>query len=260
MDIPVVDMILRAGWVARSINLMLLFFSFISWAIIFNRLAVLSSIGRNNKLFKDKYDTLSSVSDIDKIDTKLMNAPLGQLGKNGSIEYKRIFEDAHTQSVKDHSFFLQSQFAMVSEHLESAFLGLVKSFDKGVFFLAMMSSIAPFLGLLGTVWGIMNAFFAIGNQGSASLPVVAPGIAEALITTIMGLAVAIPALYFYNYFNHKIERIENDMEEFKDILFVRIKRETFNKFYTDAHPAPAPRLQPQMQQFQQIPPQPPRFQ
>jgi len=122
---------------------------------------------------------------------------------------------------------------MASEHLESAFMGLVSSFDKGVFFLAMMSSIAPFLGLLGTVWGIMNAFFDIGNQGSASLPVVAPGIAEALITTIMGLLVAIPALYFYNYFNHKIEHIENDMEEFKEILFVRLKREIFGKFYSE---------------------------
>jgi biopolymer transport protein TolQ len=219
---------------------------------------VLSSIGRNNKLFRSKYDTLSTVAEIDKVDTKLIDAPLGQLGKNGCIEYKRIFEDARTQSVKDNNFFLQSQFAMVSEHLESAFLGLVKSFDKGVFFLAMMSSIAPFLGLLGTVWGIMNAFFAIGNQGSASLPVVAPGIAEALLTTIMGLAVAIPALYFYNYFNHKIERIETDMEEFKDILFVRIKRETFSKFFTEAQAAP--RIQSQMQQYQQVPPQQPRFQ
>ena len=247
MDIPVVDMILRAGWVARIINMVLLFFSFVSWAIIFNRLIVLGNIGRANSAFKCKYQNVSSIADIGKIDQKLIDAPLGQLGKNGSVEYKRIIEDARSYSgMKDWSFFLQNQFAMVSEHLESAFLGLVSSFDKGVFFLAMMSSIAPFLGLLGTVWGIMNAFFAIGNQGSASLPVVAPGIAEALITTIMGLAVAIPALYFYNYFNHKIERIENEMEEFKDIMFVRLKREVFGLFYNESQQSHSQMSQPRV--------------
>jgi biopolymer transport protein TolQ len=103
----------------------------------------------------------------------------------------------------------------------------------------MISSIAPFMGLLGTVWGIMNSFYEIGNQGSASLPVVAPGIAEALITTVVGLAVAIPALFFYNYFNHRAERIENEMDEFKDVLLVRVKREIFNLLYTERPSKPS---------------------
>jgi biopolymer transport protein TolQ len=234
MDTPLVEMVVRAGWVARLIILALLFFSFICWAIIFNRMFVLGKIARGNRAFKAKFGTLSSITDIEKIDARSLEAPIAQIGKNGAVEYRRIIEDARSHTgVKDWSFFLQNQFAMTSEHLESSFMGLVSTFDKGVFFLAMMSSIAPFLGLLGTVWGIMNAFFDIGNQGSASLPVVAPGIAEALITTIMGLAVAIPALFFFNYCNHQIERIENDMDEFKDILFVRLKREIFGLFYTE---------------------------
>jgi biopolymer transport protein TolQ len=97
----------------------------------------------------------------------------------------------------------------------------------------MTSSIAPFLGLLGTVWGVMNSFFDIGNQGSASLPVVAPGIAEALITTIVGLVVAIPALFFYNYLNHRTERLDNEMDEFREFLLGRLKREIFSLLYSE---------------------------
>jgi biopolymer transport protein TolQ len=107
----------------------------------------------------------------------------------------------------------------------------------------MISSIAPFLGLLGTVWGIMNSFYEIGSQGSASLPVVAPGIAEALITTIVGLGVAIPALFFYNYCNHKAERAADDMEEFKELLVVRLRREIFSAFFAESQ-AQAARTQP----------------
>jgi biopolymer transport protein TolQ len=77
----------------------------------------------------------------------------------------------------------------------------------------------------------MNAFYQIGNQGSASLPVVAPGIAEALITTIIGLAVAIPAVLFYNYFVHRVELIENEMDEFRNLLQAHIKRDIFNALY-----------------------------
>ncbi len=234
MDTPIIEMIIRAGWIARGIILFLLLFSFVSWAIIFNRLFVLDKIAKGNRSFKEKFGLLTSITEIEKMDQKSLSSPLAQLGKNSALEYRRIIDDARSHTgVKDWSFFLQNQFAMASEHLESAFLGLSSSFDKGVFFLAMMSSIAPFLGLLGTVWGIMNAFFDIGNQGSASLPVVAPGIAEALITTIMGLAVAIPALFFFNYCNHRIERIENEMDEFKEIIFVRMKREIFGLFYTE---------------------------
>ena len=100
-----------------------------------------------------------------------------------------------------------------------------------MFFLAIISSVAPFIGLFGTVWGIMDSFFEIGNQGSASLPVVAPGIAEALVVTAMGLAVAIPAVFFYNYLIHKIERIEEDLDDFKETTLSRLKREMMSLLY-----------------------------
>ena len=238
MNIPVLDMIVRSGWMGRIIIIILAFFSCFSWAIVFNRLYALGRINGGNRSFRRRYRSVKRLSDISDLDSKEIDSPMGQLAKRGTEEYRRILEDAKSHTgVKDWSFFLQNQFTMAGDHLESVFMALIAPFDKGVFLLAMISSIAPFLGLLGTVWGIMNSFFEIGNQGSASLPVVAPGIAEALITTIVGLAVAIPALFFFNYFNHQAEKAENEMDEFKELLLVRIKREIFGLLYTEQPPA-----------------------
>ncbi|MBN1577469.1 MAG: MotA/TolQ/ExbB proton channel family protein [Chitinispirillaceae bacterium] len=234
MNIPVLDMMLRSGWAGRLIVILLLLCSFATWGIIFNRFFIIAQVARGNRFFKKKYTGLSRLSDVEKLTPKELYSPMAQLGKIGAGEYRRILEDAHSHTgVKDWSFFLQNQFTIAADSLENGFLALVDPFSRGVFLLAMMSSVAPFLGLLGTVWGIMNSFYEIGNQGSASLPVVAPGIAEALITTIIGLIVAIPALFFYNYFTNRTEQIENDMDEFKEQVLIRLKRELFNLLYSE---------------------------
>jgi biopolymer transport protein TolQ len=234
MNIPVIDMVIRSGWAGRLIVLMLVVLSFVTWAIIFGRIVVLSKVSSENKKFKKLFKSFNKISDVESCDEKTLNSPMGQLGKAGSMEYRRILEDAKSHTgVKDWSFFLNNQFIMAGDFLNNAYQSLVAPFDKGVFLLAMASSIAPFLGLLGTVWGIMNSFFDIGNQGSASLPVVAPGIAEALITTIVGLIVAIPALFFYNYLNHRAEKLDSEMDEFRELLLGRLKREIFSLLYSD---------------------------
>ncbi len=236
MDIPVVSMIVRSGWVARIILLLLAFFSVMTWAIIFNRLSFLGNVVRNNRRFREGFEKLHSILEMERGDTKLAACPLGQLGAASVSEYRRIIADARSHTgVKDWSFFLQNQFHMASEHLNSAASAVASRLDQGVFLLAITGSIAPFLGLLGTVWGIMNSFYEIGNQGSASLPVVAPGIAEALITTIIGLAVAIPSVFFYNIFVHRASRIEDELDEFGDQVLLRLKREIFALLYSDKH-------------------------
>ena len=232
MNIPVVEMVLRAGWVARFILILLGFFSIVTWAIIFNRMFFLGKSAKKNRLFLKKYNGLRTVAEISKVDKNETACPLGALGKMGASEYTRIIDDSHTLSgVRDWSFFLQSQFGMALEKINKTFSEVVRTLDKGIIFLAIASSVAPFLGLLGTVWGIMNSFYQIGNQGSASLPVVAPGIAEALIVTMIGLAVAIPAVLFYNYFVHRVELIENEMDEFKNLLLAHLKRDIFILLY-----------------------------
>jgi biopolymer transport protein TolQ len=232
MDIPVVEMISRAGWVARLILALLGLFSIMTWAIIFNRMIFLGKASKGNRQFMRKYAGMKTLGEIEKLDKKDVGSPVGILGKLGVVEYKRILEDSHAMTgVRDWSFILQNQFGMALERVNTTFSELVRKLDKGLIYLAISSSVAPFLGLLGTVWGIMNAFYQIGNQGSASLPVVAPGIAEALITTIIGLAVAIPAVLFYNYFVHRVELIENEMDEFRNLLQAHIKRDIFNVLY-----------------------------
>jgi biopolymer transport protein TolQ len=234
MNIPVLDMIGQSGWAGRIIVLLLLVLSFVTWAIILGRMVVLSKISSENKKFKKQFKSFNKISDIENCDEKALNSPMAQLGKASAMEYRRILEDAKSHTgVKDWSFFLNNQFIMAGDFLNNAYQSLVAPFDKGVFLLAMTSSIAPFLGLLGTVWGVMNAFFDIGNQGSASLPVVAPGIAEALITTIFGLVVAIPALFFFNYLNNRVEKLDAEMDEFREFLLGRLKREIFSLLYSD---------------------------
>ena len=232
MNIPVVAMVIRSGWIARIILLILAGFSFVTWAVIFNRIIYLNRISQLNIRFRSFFDGLRGFKQLEKGSTEFNTCPLGKLGKISLLEYKRIIADAQSHSaVKDWSFYLQNQFYMASERLGATAASLSSKLDYGVFLLAIIGSVAPFLGLLGTVWGIMNSFYEIGNQGSASLPVVAPGIAEALITTIVGLGVAIPSVFFYNIFVHRAERIEDEMDEFSDQLLLRLKRELFNLLY-----------------------------
>lgn len=242
MGIPFFIMIGHAGWVARLVLLVLLIFSLMTWTIIINRWYFLRNAAGKNRKFRRHFSTIKRLSDCGNIEQKDLVGPLARLCEMVAGEYHRISADAHLSAGSkdlskdisfDRRFFLQSQFSIAAERIESACSAVISSFDRGVFLLAMVSSISPFLGLLGTVWGIMNSFYEIGNQGSASLPVVAPGIAEALVATLAGLAVAIPALFFYNYFNHRLERIETEVDEFKEILLARLKREILEDFYTD---------------------------
>jgi biopolymer transport protein TolQ len=239
MNIPIIDMVLRSGWAARFILILLGIFSIITWAVIFNRLSVLGGANKKNKQYLQKYAGCAVIPDLEKLDKELLSCPMGLLGMKGVNEYRRILKDSHSHTgVRDWSFFLQTQFAIALEQIDTVFSGLSRKLDSGLILLAISASVCPFLGLLGTVWGIMNSFFEIGNQGSASLPVVAPGIAEALVVTLVGLAVAIPAVLFYNYFLHRVERIENEMGEFKNLLFSHIKRDILSVLYGDKQKLP----------------------
>ncbi|MDR3012939.1 MAG: MotA/TolQ/ExbB proton channel family protein [Chitinispirillales bacterium] len=219
----------------QFIVILLLGLSIWSWALIVERMMFLGRIMRSGRNFRARFRNVRALPEVEKLSFAELASPMGRLAKIGGDEYQRILGDTQTHTrVSDWSFFLESQFTMARERLDSALSNIIAPFDRGILFLAMISSVAPFLGLLGTVWGIMNSFYEIGNQGSASLPVVAPGIAEALITTIVGLAVAIPALFFYNYCNSRAEKAVDAVEEFKEQLTVRLRREIFSAFFVEA--------------------------
>lgn len=237
MNIPVLDMILRSGWVARSILILLGIFSVVTWAVIFNRFYYVGRASKRNRLFLKKYLSMKALVEIENADRTLLASPMGALGLKGVGEFRRILDDSATHTgIRDASFFIQNQFAIALERIDGVFSEISRKLDSGLIMLAISASVCPFLGLLGTVWGIMNSFFEIGNQGSASLPVVAPGIAEALITTLVGLAVAIPAVLFYNYFVHRADRVENEVDEFKNLMFSHMKRDILSVLYRDSAP------------------------
>lgn len=229
----ITTMIFGSDIFVNLLMIILFVFSLISWGIILNRFFALAKVRRINKAFSNDFIHMKSVTDLSRTSEVEQTSPIGRLGMIGLAEYKRIIDDAktHKSGITDWSFYLQNQFFMAQEQLEAESGRLTRKQDMGIFMLAIISSVAPFLGLLGTVWGIMVSFIAIGEQGSASLPTVAPGIAAALVTTVAGLVVAIPSVFFYNIFLHSVERIQDELDEFSDRFMLRLKQELFNLLY-----------------------------
>jgi len=152
VNIPLIELTLKMGFAGKFIIALLFLLSLVSWAIILTRLSALKKISAANGEFRSKYDKMLHLSDMERLSHKELAAPMGQLARLAAAENRRIIDDARAHTgVKDWSFFLQSQFTMAKEHIDSALTGLIAAFDKGVFILATVSSIAPFVGLLGTV-------------------------------------------------------------------------------------------------------------
>lgn len=203
MSHTIIGLVLRASIVVKIVMLILLFFSVISWAIIIQKWRLFARVKKENELFNRLFRQESSPKALYQATRPLMLSPLA-----------RVFREAYTEGRTDREELRRSIKRFVA--LESARL------ERYLNFLATTGSTTPFIGLFGTVWGIMVAFQGIGASGSASLAVVAPGIAEALIATAMGLAAAIPAVIGYNYYlsmaGRNIIQLEDFAEELLDYL------------------------------------------
>ena len=197
-------MLSDAGAVVLMVLSLLLLFSIISWAIIAFKFGYLRKSLRESKAFLDYF---FEVHNIDKIFTESENFRYGSLPRvfrSGYIEYRSLENKADIRQAGAR-IALAVKLEANAENKRLAAL---------VPFLATVGNTAPFIGLFGTVWGIMTSFHAIGQTQSASIAAVAPGISEALIATAAGLAAAIPAVIGYNYCTQKIGIIERDIEEF----------------------------------------------
>jgi biopolymer transport protein TolQ len=190
------------------VMLLLLFFSVVSWAIIFFKYRYLTAAERENMSFFNSYRKARDTAGLFAVAKKYLISPMSNV-------YRAVFTDLDMAST-DREEVRRSLKRF--ETLEAAKL------ERHLGFLATTGSTTPFIGLFGTVWGIMNSFRGIGIKGSASLAVVAPGIAEALIATAMGLVAAIPAVIAYNYYLGRTRRLIMEMEDFsEDILDMFIK-------------------------------------
>jgi biopolymer transport protein TolQ len=226
MNTPIIDMLLKSGPVGLGVCWILLIASLISWVVIINRFLYLGEVSRSIKKFKKEFEKISSLRGYTSISQNLRDSYAGTLINCYIKEFNRITQELKSKFGKDSlSFYFEHQVAISHEKVQMETGKAARRLNWGLHILAIMSSTAPFIGLFGTVWGIMDSFFEIGNKGSASLTVVAPGIAEALITTVAGLLVAIPSAVFYNLFVNKAERIEDDLDDCSELGFAKMKEE-----------------------------------
>lgn len=217
------------GLVVKGVLILLILFSVVSWAIIMYKLVQIHKAFSESGRFMDffwktkRFDTISAQAD------RFASSPLTALFNEGYSELKQLMEaDAAKPEHSGVSTDLGGV-ANVSRALRRATNLEVNRLEKYTTFLATTGSTSPFIGLFGTVWGIMVAFEGIGRTGSASLAVVAPGIAEALIATAVGLVAAIPAVMAYNHFQHKIRVLIKEMDSFSTEFLNIVQRNIAGK-------------------------------
>jgi biopolymer transport protein TolQ len=221
----VAGLIAHSGLMARFVLGLLLLFSLISWAIILYKGLALHRAGSHSSTFLDIFRRSSKFSEVNSVCPQLRASPLVGVFQAGYLEVN--------QQVRGSGPGPQSGGRPTVRSLDSLSRSLARAatveatrLERRLSFLATTATVTPFIGLFGTVWGIMVAFEDIGRIGSTSLAVVAPGISEALITTAMGLFAAIPAAVFFNFFSSRIKVLSSMMDDFA-LEFLNIVERNF---------------------------------
>jgi biopolymer transport protein TolQ len=191
----------QTGWVARGVIAILLLFSVISWGMILQKLGLFARIRRESDQFLRIFRATRGVANPQALVSA--GAPCASVYAAG---YRELQSQVGSGTGNPHPPKLKSLQA-VTVNMQLASAEEVRRAEKGMSWLATTGSVSPFIGLFGTVWGIIDAFSGLGNAGAASLRAVAPGISEALLTTAAGLFVAIPAVIFYNQFLQNIRNL-----------------------------------------------------
>jgi len=218
-ETELIQMIGNAGLMVQSVLLLLLFFSVTSWTIILMKYIYLRRAFQESSRFIDYFWKSRDLSDAFAMAKRMSSSPVARTFRTGYLELKKVTRPAPAEPSDSgqEAGPLGSQFGgidNIQRALRRAIDMEVSRMTQLVPFLATTGSTTPFIGLFGTVWGIMNSFHGIGLRGSASLAVVAPGISEALIATAAGLAAAIPAVIAFNYFMQRVRTIETELRSF----------------------------------------------
>jgi biopolymer transport protein TolQ len=227
------EMVAGMGFFAKIILIILLFLSVVSWAITFNKIGLFRKVNSETHKFLSIFRKRRNIAEVYLSCVSMRRTPLSNMLEAG---YKELVElsqggrnphrDVHPSLEPElKSTTEEEKLDVIRMTLERTGAEEINRLEKAIVFLATTGNISPFFGLLGTVWGIMDAFASIGVRGSATLAVVAPGIAEALIATIVGLAVAIPAVMAYNFFNNKLKIISTQVDNFALEFLSAVKKE-----------------------------------
>jgi biopolymer transport protein TolQ len=226
---------------AKTVMIVLLIMSLISWAITFHKLALFRKVSAETTRFLTLFRKRPSIPEVYVACVKFRRTPLSPMLEQGFKELDQVLKvEGNPRAVKrpmlpqdrpaaDDADRDKDRWEVIRMTLERVGQEAINRLEKSVVFLATTGNVSPFFGLLGTVWGIMHSFASIGVRGSASLAVVAPGIAEALVATIMGLAVAIPAVMAYNFFNARLKLIASQVDNFGLEFLAAAKKEELLK-------------------------------
>jgi biopolymer transport protein TolQ len=236
-QLDIVNMISNAGAMVQFVMLLLLFFSIMSWAIILIKYRYIRKAFKESSEFTDFFWKSRDLSNAFAKAKQMHGSPLARIFRIGYVELKKTSQSAASPSPPNaavnkpagsQSMSLDTRFTgtdNVQRALRRAITTEMTRMTQMVPFLATTGNTAPFIGLFGTVWGIMNSFHSIGQKGSANLAVVAPGISEALVATAAGLAAAIPAVIAFNYFMSKIRVVESELHSFSADFLNIIERD-----------------------------------
>jgi biopolymer transport protein TolQ len=223
-SIPVVEMFVRADIVVKGVLIILVLASLWSWTIIFNKLTAMAGLKRKARKFEKTFWSGQSLDELYQQFGAANDHPLTAMFIAALREWRRAFEGGTVR---------EGQVAGVKERIEKAMnvtiLRETDALEKGLGWLATIGAVSTFIGLFGTVWGIMNSFSAIAARHDTTLAVVAPGIAEALFATAAGLFAAIPAVIFYNRFVNEIGRYTNSLDAFAEEFSAILSRQLDEK-------------------------------
>lgn len=226
MNISLVEMMLHAGLMVKAVMIALFIFSVVSWSIIIMKQLSFKRSKNNSEDFLDRFWASKTLNEAYESAQEYVHSPEAAVFVTGFLELKKISaaREGHGRETET----LEMQLATMENVKRATRKAITMELDRlgrSLPFLATTGSATPFIGLFGTVWGIMTSFHDIGMRGSASLAVVAPGISEALVATAAGLAVAIPAVIFYNFYSNRLADFESDMEYFSTDFLNLIERD-----------------------------------
>ena len=217
----------QGGAIAQVVLVILLIFSAISWGVILYKFVQFARASRETSTFMDVFRKSSKFSEVQAVCPSLKHSPLVGLFQSGYAELNtQLRGGSESKPAAGSPRPTLKSLDSVDRALLRATTVEMTKLEHHVPFLATCASITPFIGLFGTVWGIMSSFLSISMVGSSSLQTVGPGIAEALIATAAGLFAAIPAVFFYNHFTNRVKHFSNEMDDFS-LEFLNISERNF---------------------------------
>jgi len=212
----VFSLVMAAGPMAKFVLLVLALFSVVSWGFAADRFIRYRRAEDESRIFLMRFEQGGGLASIHDATTELESSPLAGI-------YRAGFREISLNPPAEGDSWHGEQLEALERVLRKSASAQLTDLERSLGFLATTASATPFIGLFGTVWGIMNAFRAIGTSGTASLAAYAPGIAEALVATAAGLAAAIPAVIFYNHFLGRLRSMDAKVDEFIADLIHRVQ-------------------------------------